>query len=285
MLEAIDKVRAKSVVPVIVASFPRSGTHLMIDFLRRNFKKCRIPRWPGQYLELSFVDLDRISRFSTWPNTVERTFERLVLAEHPVCKTHSGPSLGFFDETERELVGEILQAAKVIHVVRDPRKVLCSYQLMRQELPARNDDDLLGFLQGADAMYGGESIDSYERHYSEWADYGERNPGKLMRVRYEDLTKNPIFVLDEIARFLGERAIGRKELLPPKLHSKWQRRWIRLTQFSPSSTAVLGRGKGGYERPADWNEVAGSGSKHLLATRLEKLNRDCGYSSSLAGRG
>ena len=44
--------------PVVVASHRRSGTHLMIDVIRRHFQPCRGWKWPGEPFDRLFVDVD-----------------------------------------------------------------------------------------------------------------------------------------------------------------------------------------------------------------------------------
>ena len=52
--------------PVIVASHPRSGTHLLMDTLRRQFKACRSWKWPGERLDRLYCSVDELNA-APWP--------------------------------------------------------------------------------------------------------------------------------------------------------------------------------------------------------------------------
>ena len=79
--------------PVVVASHPRSGTHLMIDVIRRHFKPCRGWKWPGRPLNgclsmltgLGFPDGKRSDPWGTGPRYSFPSILIRVLRAASVC--------------------------------------------------------------------------------------------------------------------------------------------------------------------------------------------------------
>ena len=55
--------------PIVVATHRRSGTHLTIDTLRRNFPECRPRMLPLESLHRSYLNLDRMNKNSEEPIT------------------------------------------------------------------------------------------------------------------------------------------------------------------------------------------------------------------------
>jgi hypothetical protein len=83
----LEWLQASGCRPIIVASHPRSGTHLLIDCLRLNFAECHSWKYP----------LERINRlYLSWaslcgeaPHLTDRASARtLARVARPLVKTH-----------------------------------------------------------------------------------------------------------------------------------------------------------------------------------------------------
>lgn len=118
--------------PIVVASHPRSGTHLMIDALRLNFAACRSWKLSGEVPTCLFVDLDRAAMqkrgLGYW--AVSRPIWRGTKA--PVVKTHVD---GNFDHIiwrdnsakySPKLIAWLKTHATFIYMHRDVRESLAS---------------------------------------------------------------------------------------------------------------------------------------------------------------
>jgi len=74
--------------PIIVASHPRSGTHLLIDTLRRQFAKCRSWKWPGERLDRLYCNIDELNGTRELLHE-KKAVDILRRVERPIVKTHS----------------------------------------------------------------------------------------------------------------------------------------------------------------------------------------------------
>lgn len=55
--ESLGNLPAK---PIVIASHRRSGTHLLIDLFRRQFRECRSWKLPGERNDRLYVNLDMV---------------------------------------------------------------------------------------------------------------------------------------------------------------------------------------------------------------------------------
>lgn len=257
--------------PVIVATHERSGTHLTIDLLRKNFQECRSWRLPGEYLEMSFVNIDRIGIDADWPNTLEATKKQLRRSSNPVIKTHKTPKFHGFGEKEQDFALELLSKAKVVYVIRHPLKVLSSYQLMVDRFPARSSEEIKVFLQKE--MKGGEApLARWKNHIKEWEAHDD-----ILVIKYEDIIRKTANTLNVIGDYLGMTHLNKVNPLPKHIRTRWQRRYMRLFQINPESTAVLGRGKDEKQRPSDWSKLIDSELCNILEGEIGEVLHTYNY--------
>ncbi len=73
--------------PIIVHTFGRSGTHMIIDLLRRQFRECRTWKYPGEKSNMLHASLDDISHGDMESRT--RTLARMKRSARPIFKTHA----------------------------------------------------------------------------------------------------------------------------------------------------------------------------------------------------
>lgn len=93
---------------------------------------------------------------------------------------------------------------KAIYLVRDVRDIVLSEyrrQLMNRSYRRDFDHFLEDFLQGRIHRFG-----SWIDHVTSWLDGPLGRDGRLLLCRYEDLKRNAESILEDVVRFLGERA-------------------------------------------------------------------------------
>lgn len=76
--------------PIIVATHRRSGTHLTMDTLRRNFPACWPRMLPLENLHNSYLSLDRFETGHFRPISEQEALRILTKAERPTIK-RAGP--------------------------------------------------------------------------------------------------------------------------------------------------------------------------------------------------
>jgi hypothetical protein len=98
---------------------------------------------------------------------------------------------------------------RALHLVRDPRDVAVSYFHFMQrigklvvkpgdDLPASLDRFIDAFLDGHVDAHG-----TWQSHLFSWLRQAEREPARILRVRYEDVRADPAAELTRIGAWLG----------------------------------------------------------------------------------
>lgn len=228
-----------SLRPILVASHPRSGTHVMIDFIRKAFPSTASWRLWG--LPLSHLYLNIESLTSRRHPASDRWARRIIRRpDRPLMKTHFLPdfSESWIEEESGPLAREwreLAEAAHKVYVTRDPRAVMRSYKLfMSQFAPEYADMSLVDFCRSPHWTGRMDRMEWWERHVSGWlAEDG------VIHVRYERLLAEPAAVAARLSAALGEEPRLSPSPLPKRVGSVWQSRLSRFASLAPESTAVL----------------------------------------------
>jgi len=236
------------VQPVIVTSHPRSGTHLLIDLLRRQFAACRSWKWPGERLDRLYCSIDELGaeRGRLDARTARRILSR---TRRPIVKTHAWPG---FQKTFLAPHHDGLPPAwsewlrdegTVLCVHRDGRDVMCSYRMLRRRMGDHAYASVGAFMRDSDP---GQAANRVRR----WADHvrGWRAAEPEFVVSFERILNRPEEVIDRLGAVLGLSPEWRTPLLPERHGSIWESRWARLVRTRPESTAILGVGSQDWER-------------------------------------
>lgn len=196
-----------------VVSYPRSGTHLTIDFLRRNFEPFAWRPMPWESSERLYYNLDIRDAadtgvgHSTSLGGVPRDHadhDRALLRENVLVKTHDLP----FAPRLREKLERLADGRRIVllHPFRRPSKTLRSYYAHRdaQCVPAE-------FAHEIDVFMGqsGTVADAMLAH-GEWA------LENCTPIDIDDLLKRPADYVTAIAARFGWPVIARDYALPPK---------------------------------------------------------------------
>ena len=260
------------VIPVVVASHPRSGTHLLIDVLRRQFEACRTWKWPGERLDRLYCNIDELGGSD---EILDETTARRVLGrtDRSPVKTHAWPGYqdtfldAHHDGLDSEWVDWLREQGTVFYVYRDGRDVLCSYQLFRQKY----DPDAFGaigtFLRQSD---DGESrVRRWAQHVRAWRDEPD-----VHAIQFEHLLNQPESVIQALGKRLDLEPEWREPLLPSPFHSIWESRWARLVRMRPESTAIING-----ERQ-NWHECFTPEDRAFFHQEAGDLLIELGYESS-----
>ena len=231
--------------PIVVASHMRSGTHLMIDLLRRQFAVCRSWKWPGEPNDMLYLPLDVVTHpAEDWSEA--RVLTVLHRAKRPVLKTHwTLPDLADLRAHQPAVADWIDSEGTFLHVVRNPFTVLASqwaWDCSLRSLPPGQTKPDLAWIES--------TIGYWTHHHQVWS----RRENTTV-FRYEDIVSDPRGTVARLSALLGEEAILRQPLLPGKLRGPWHSRWNRLAGIRPESTEILTRG--GAADPATLFDDAG----------------------------
>jgi len=214
--------------PVLVSTFGRSGTHLVIDLIRRHFRDFRSWKLPGERTEHLYTELGLAVRHGE-PAWLTRS--RLTRPARPLVKTHEWHTILADPALRRApLVQAIRRHGTVIEVIRDPRGAIASWWQ----------------LATAEALHEGRrldvTLDEYiERRAHEWVrhvDHAHAGAPQLI-LRFRDLFADPPAALARIADVIGAEAAWRSPVLPPPCKTLTSARLARLLQLRPPSTAVI----------------------------------------------
>jgi hypothetical protein len=232
---------------IVIATHPRSGTHLTIDLLRKQFRECKSWLWFGETLHHSYLNLDMLALTHSLHISQQEALLLLSRARRPIIKTHSLPSFEQFDLENTELIRRLIQNADIYYVVRDGRDVLCSVHLWRQQVDPKARCPLSEFLRQEENGMSRPRI--WAAHVLSWL-----NKQGVRILRFEQIIKDTRKVLTQIGQELGLKPLYVEPLLPKRRQSdsRWADYWLRLTrQFE--STAIVGRYLG--QKPQKWQDA------------------------------
>lgn len=262
--------------PVLVASHPRSGTHVVIDTIRRQFTTTRSWRWWGLPLDHLYLNVERLGadqrRFSAaLARKVVNRPRRALLKTHFLADWSDTWEPGE-SAAPPKAWHPLLAESLVVYVTRHPLNVLSSYlQFLASIDTGIAGMPLRSFLESPHWTGKTDRLGWWQQHVQGWL----ARPG-VLTVRYEDLVADPSTVLQSFSEFLQERPIGKSPLLPPKVTSIMQTRVDRVFRLSPSSTAIVADRKR-FPQPR-WQETLTVDDLRWVAGRCGELLDRLGYS-------
>lgn len=242
--------------PVIVVTHPRSGTHLTIDLLRRNFDQLKSTKPPFAPLDALYVALDVFFLESASPASQTRAIKALAKHRNPIIKSH------WIDPEYQSITGDyasigqwLQERGRVIYVVRNPENVLASTFLFEQ-----------GFLeisgQAARSAWLLQKAAYWVQHVTKWT--ARQN---LMILRFEDIVKDTDRQLQSIGEFLDLPVNTCSSRLPPRMNGKWAGRLSRLRTNPPTTEILNLQNRTTLEKLFDPKAV--SDCREIIATTAE----------------
>lgn len=259
--------------PIVIASHPRSGTHLLIDVLRRNFQEVGGFKYPLEPLDRLYLNLERLSSVERRLG-IDRAGTILNRSAHPIIKTHfTSDFKTSWIEAESihppEKFIKLALEAKKIYILRDVRDVFVSYkQFLSGVDTSISQMSLIEFLE--QKLWTGDTrLEWWESHIKGWA-----KQANTLVISYENLTQSPQQTLDKISTHLNLEPISIGTILPPKITSKSQSRLQRLFFRNPASTAILPDEK--MFPKTRWENVLDSTTIKTLENIQDTLTREIG---------
>lgn len=207
--------------PVVVFTFGRSGTHLTLDLIRRQFADFASWKFPGEPCSYTYSWLDRLvtDGVGRWDR------HRLGRAARPLLLTHH-----WFD-LQPDLSPALrawLTRGRLIHLVRDPRAAMASAWPIHSARDAR-----AGRAPADPAAY-------VEQHGRRWAsDLRAMASTPALTLVFEDLVADPAPSLARIGDWIGAPALWHQPLVAPPHRSRAASRLARLTSIRPASSAAV----------------------------------------------
>lgn len=230
--------------PIVVASHPRSGTHLTIDLIRKHFSCATHRLRPMESADHLYLSLDRLGSAHHRPIGIDAALDRLALCPRPIIKTHALPGFAAIAPEHRSFANRVLMRSRYICPVRDVRPMLCS--LHRFELGCEPDVAGMSLADFIRTQRDGLSRPAaWARHINAWLD----KPGVTV-VKIEDIIARPAQAVTRIANALDETPTHRRHSLPQR-RTGLSRTLARMLG-STESTAILGHKMG---PPTNWAQA------------------------------
>jgi len=264
-----SKLIPPGVKPVVVASHRRSGTHLMLDLLRRQFEACQPPfRFgvnPHRYL---YFVLDRLRPSHPHHANIEACLRVMRTTEMPTLKTHNTPDFPDIPDEYASLCHQALRDGVVLYCVRDVRAVLTSLLAFDAYAQKNSAMSLSDYIR--------QEVDGKPRprlwtdHVKSWIDH---HPAPNL-IRFEDVVADPKAMVEKLAGLLGQDPLMVDPVLPPRMRHRRQR-WLAMVTGVPPSTNVIGR-KTSTEL-LDWRTAYSAEDFAFLEEHAGDMMRRLGY--------
>lgn len=272
------KLAALKTRPIVVVTHQRSGTHLTMDLMRRQFQQCRSWKKPLEPLNRLYVALESLYWLKARaPMSEQQAVEVLSRVPRPLIKMHA-----LLDELPiaqttgdgklaRHWVDFIRDGCDRLYVYRDGRSVLCSHYL--QEVATRRS------MAANVSQFIREHVGDLTRparwahHVRAWRD----EPG-VETLRFEDVAKHAGDTIERLADLYGLTPRHVQPLLPKRLPSRWHARWKRLLPGRPESSAILGRPPG-LELPK-WQRDFDADDRAFFHQQAGDMLIELGYETS-----
>lgn len=256
--------------PVLVASHERSGTHLLIDLLRRQFPSCRARAIAGRNPhDTLYLSLDRLNAAHHRPMSVDEARRALAGAPRLPLKTHNLPAMDEIDPPNRPFVESLLERSPRLYSVRDGRDVMCSFQRFRQSYDPSTPGAISEFIR---LDVDGRSLARrWADHVRAWTAHD-----RVHLVRFEDVIHQTRDVLERLADEIGARPELAEPLLPPRRATRVQNWFARLTGRA-ASTNVVGRRTG--LAPLRWREAFSREDRRFFHREAGDILIELGYES------
>jgi len=255
--------------PIVVASFPRSGTHLTIDGLRHFFIEAYRRQGFNQAVHSLYMNLDRLDPQHPFPLTADKA--RDVLAKCPkrlIIKTHCSIEIDQVGEANRDLAREIIDGSDVVYVVRDVRPVMASFMALRPIKYADSPREIGRFLRTP--MDGGEGpAANWANHVAGWLD----RPGVHL-IKFEAMREDYVKAIESLGKSLNltwnEYPI-RTFPKPRTMFENRVRRWLGIQNCSAIDNLRMA-----FQTP-DWKQIMTRADLDLIREQAGAVMERLGY--------
>lgn len=268
--------RADALRSILVASHPRSGTHLVLDLLRHQFRSCHNWRLWALPLDYLYLNLERLS-------ADERCFDELLAQKiinrprRALMKTHFSAdwNSGWTSSEAKAPTGhwrQFAESAHLIYVIRHPLDVMASYKQFLSTIdPEIAKLNFWSFLTSLHWDQNTDRLDWWFQHVQGWLEVHN-----VQFFRYEDIIEDPNKFLTCVSHAINEVPQWCSPLLPTKVTSIAKTRLDRLLSLSPSSTAIIANRN--RFQAHDWRHELSIAEKAELTDRIGPLLERFNYS-------
>lgn len=275
MLRTLESLDRGGHRPIVVASHPRSGTHLCIDTLRLNFPQSASRKRWFERADRLYLDLDLLVRSAPdrQPGLIRKVLSRVP---RPIIKTHSLPDFNGFwpkgqDRFDPHLVEWLRRNASWVYVHRDGRDVLCSLQRYSMGFDPTAHVPLADFIrQCRDGM---TRVRAWANHVRSWM-----AQKRVLCVTMDQLLHRGLTVLPEMAAALGSEWNNHEPVRPRLCDAAFLSRLKRRIIPCPASTAVVANPR--FEQPADWRNAFTASDRQFFEDESGGLLVRLGYEAS-----
>lgn len=257
--------------PIIIVAHPRSGSHLTIDLLRKQFQECKSWKHLGETKTRLYLDFDKLA-----PKMQESEAKRklalglLNRAPRPIIKAHG---LQFWlKRKSADWVRELVANSDVFYIYRDGRKVLCSLHEFLQSYDPSSHCSLSDFIHQQSS--GVSRPKKWANLVTHWLDQANGQPNVHL-FKFEDFIHKTDECVDRMGNILNLNPLRVEPLLPSSISTLWQSRWMVLTQRQPESTAHIT----GTKTPK-WQEVWSPEDRRFFHQEAGDLLMQLGYEES-----
>lgn len=259
-----------SAKPIIVASHPRSGTHLTIDGLRHFFCETFRRQRFNQPVHDLYVNLDRLEpdhQFHITPERMKQQFEQCP--KRVIVKTHGSVTADRVGPEHRSFAQSILSASDIVYVVRDVRPVLVSYMALRPMKFPDSPTDIATFLRTDLDGYGPPAA-AWAAHVTGWLD----RPEVVKVIRFEDMRRDYEGVIADLGQALGMTRNGRQIKMYRKPGSIFENKVRRMLGRQLSSALDNLRMK---MKTPKWQDVMTEDDLALIREQTDAVMTRLGY--------
>lgn len=258
--------------PILVASHERSGTHLLMDLLRRQFPDCRgrAGRFVNPHDSLYF-SIDRLNSGHHRPGQPVECDRVLKAIRRPCLKTHNTPAMERTAPEHRAYIDALLARSTWCYCYRDGRSVLCSLQRFRQGFDRSTSEGISGFLR-EDFGDGRSRVRAWADHVRAWLD-----TPNVVPVRFEDTIRKTREQIEQLGQAMGMKPSMHEPLLPKATKTRLEHWFSRLTGRD-ESTNISGRGKG--LEPVKWQQAFSEADRRFFHEEAGDMLLRLGYETS-----
>lgn len=248
--------------PIVVKSHPRSGTHLCIDTLRRQFRSCRIYNDPFKRLDNLYFSIEELLDPKANNQFVyEKGIKIIQSCEMPIIKYHCYSEKTIL--SKHPFWADIINDSKQIYVYRNFYHVICStYVYMQTFENIGKGVSLSNFIR--------QPFAQSDNRVQFWVDELKNEISKdstNLCLKYEDFIAEPQDILLKLSNLLGREPEKISPVLPPKTNSRLRMKFNEYFHPNPPNTAIL----------AEWN------GKSKLIPRDEFTHEDLSFIENIAG--
>lgn len=260
--------------PVVVASHRRSGTHLTIDTLRRQFPACSTRKYFGAPMDRLYLNYDALCDVGHAKHVSNKEASFRVSQNKSVpIKTHK--TYEDFSESRSvcaDFYDEWLADAVIFYIIRDVRKVLSSLHAYEQEFRIESRVPLRDFLRQRNNA-GQNRVEVWGAHVRSWYKVEDR---RVSFVRYEDIVQSPKAVLDDFSNKLNCEPLMIDPLLPPPWKNRFQSLLCGRIYGSPVASTIIGR-SGSMVKPVSWDRELDQSESEMLLSSVSDIMDQFGY--------